>query len=414
MQITNLVVKVASRCNLNCSYCYMFNQGDSTYKNQPKTMPLEVVDNLFLKVKDHCLKHSIKEFNFILHGGEPLLAGKDFFKYFKQKGEEVLKELASLTFAVQTNAVLLDEDWCKVLAELGYGVGISLDGTKEMNDAFRVDHAGRGSYDNIVKGLKVAQAAKKLESPGLLSVINVNADPLEIYRHFKSLKTSGCNFLLPDANFDHLPPHAFNTDSPTPYGDWYIKLFDQWFEEGPGDGGLGISYFSNFIEHILGSESGSDNMGRAENGILVIETDGSIESVDVLKICGDGFTKNEANVLTHTLDEAVQTPLAKIYYHSGTMLPKKCLACPINETCGGGYIPHRFSSSNGFNNPSVYCNDLMKLITHIQNHVIDNLPEEVLKESGAQKITYEECQQIIAANINTIEEPDYAEELMFK
>jgi uncharacterized protein len=155
-------------------------------------------------------------------------------------------------------------------------------------------------------------------------------------------------------------------------------------------------------------------MGKEENSVLVIETNGGIESVDVLKICGDGFTKTAANVLTHSFDEATHTTLAKFYRFSGSMLSKKCLACPINETCGSGYIPHRYSSANGFNNPSVYCNDLMKIITHIQNAVLDNLPEEVVKNSGAQKITYEECQAIIAANIDQIEEPDYAQELMFK
>ena len=155
-------------------------------------------------------------------------------------------------------------------------------------------------------------------------------------------------------------------------------------------------------------------MGKGENEILVIETNGGIEAVDVLKICGDGFTKTDANVSTHSFDDATQTPLAKIYRYSGSMLPKKCLACPISETCGGGYIPHRYSAANGFNNPSVYCNDLMKLITHIQNRVIENLPEEIVKEAGAQKITYEECQSIIAANIEHIEEPEYSQELTFK
>ena len=412
MQIRNVVVKIASRCNLNCSYCYMYNLGDNTYKSQPKVMPLAVVDELMYRVKENCLAHGTKGFSFILHGGEPLLAGKDFFKYFKQKADDVLGGITELYFGLQTNAVLLDEDWCKFLGEFGYGLGISLDGPKAINDAFRVDHAGRGSYDDIIKGLKTAQSTGYLQSPGLLSVINVNTDPIEIYDHFKSLKVNGVNFLLPDANYDHLPPSSV-IDSETPYGDWYIKLFDQWFYE-RSDNTIDITYFSMFVDYILGSKSTWDNMGKEENSVLVIETNGGIESVDVLKICGDGFTKTEANVLTHSFDDATQTALAKIYRYSGSMLSKKCLACPVSETCGGGYIPHRYSSKNGFNNPSVYCNDLMKLITHIQNRVIENLPEEVVKESGAQKITYEECQAIIAANINEIVEPGYAQELMMK
>lgn len=239
--------------------------------------------------------------------------------------------------------------------------------------------------------------------------MNVNENPIEIYNHFKLLKVKNCDFLLPDANHDHPPRNSSTTN--TPYADWYIKLFDHWFNEN-SDESLGITYFDFFIDNILGSESTTDNMGKGENGILVIETNGGIESVDVLKICGDGFTKTEANVLTHSLEEALQTPLAKLYRLSGTMLSKKCLACPISETCGAGYIPHRYSIKNAFNNPSVYCNDLMKLITHIQNRVIENLPAEIIAESGVQKITYEQCQQIIADTIETIKEPEYARELM--
>lgn len=375
-------------------------------------MPLNVVDSLIDKVKEHCLQHNLNEFHFILHGGEPLLAGKDFFKYFKEKAIEVLGANMYLLFSLQTNAVLLDEDWCNFLGDLGYGMGISLDGTKKINDEFRIDHAGKGSYDRIIKGLKTANACDKLQAPGILSVINVNADPLEVYDHFKSLGITKCDFLLPDANYDHLPPHSFNTDSDTPYADWYIKIFDQWFYE--TEDVMDISFFTHFINNILGSSMKSDNMGNGENKVLVVETNGSIESLDVLKICGDGFTKDTANVLTHSFDEAMQTPLAKIYRHSGAMLSKKCLSCPISETCGSGYIPHRYSSKNGFNNPSVYCNDLMKLITHIQNKVLDSLPEKVIRDSGTKKITYEECQATIAATINEIDEPDYAKELMFK
>jgi uncharacterized protein len=130
-----------------------------------------------------------------------------------------------------------------------------------------------------------------------------------------------------------------------------------------------------------------------------------------LKICGDGFTKTKANVRTHGFEDAMQTPLGSLYREANAKVAKKCSVCPVMEVCGGGYIPHRYSSSNGFNNPSVYCNNLLKLITHIQNKVMDSLPPEFIEAGGAEKLSYEEALEIIAYEMANTAEPEYAGEL---
>lgn len=142
LRATIVVVKVASRCNLNCSYCYMYNMGDNSYLMQPKVMSLKVVDKLIERILSHCQKHTIKNFEIVLHGGEPLLAGKDFFRKFVNKANERLVAEAGIgvKFVIQTNGLLLTEDWCKLFAELKIAVGVSLDGTPEDNDRYRIDH----------------------------------------------------------------------------------------------------------------------------------------------------------------------------------------------------------------------------------------------------------------------------------
>jgi uncharacterized protein len=413
LKCNTLVMKVASRCNLNCTYCYMYNMGDGSYKKQPKFMSDEVVDSLLERVKNHCIRHKVEIFSLAFHGGEPLLAGESFFEKFVAKAKKILSPVTKVFFLVQTNATMLTREWCEFFEKNGIQIGISLDGTKEANDQFRIDHAGKGSYDRIVRGLKLAQTYSKPENePGVLSVINIDADPVEIYNHFKELGINNVSFLLPDSNFDIPPPKpipgsVYSTE--TPYADWMIRIFDTWFDDKNNQ--LSIQYFRKIIHSILGRDVQSEIVGTANNEVLIIETDGSIEALDVLKICGEGFTKADANVLTHELDEALSTPLANLYHLSHKKMCAKCISCPINEICGGGYLPHRYSSVNGFNNPSVYCNDLLKLITHIQNKVISQLPEDLLEESGVSTISYNEALAIMKSEGNGLVTPEFATEL---
>jgi uncharacterized protein len=415
LKCRTLVVKVASRCNLNCTYCYMYNMGDETYKSQPKTMSREVVDHILYRAVEHCEKLNLTDFTFVLHGGEPLLAEMDFFRYFTQKARREIPDTVKYRFIVQTNALLLTKEWCRLFGELNIGLGISLDGLKTDNDQFRIDHAGRGSYDRIINGLRIAQQSPDMKSkPGLLSVININADPVESYRHFKTLKVTGVDWLLPEATYDN-PPFLPESDKSwageTPYGDWLIAIFDQWFED--TDERFDIRQFYYIVHAVLGGEFNADNLGQLNNEVLVIETDGGIEAVDGLKSCGNGFTKAGANVRSHSFDEAMQTPLARLYHLSHHLLPQKCLACPVKEVCGGGTIAHRYHTKNGFNNPSVYCSDLLKLITHVQNKVVASLPSELINDSGISALTYADALKIINENLPLTAEPDYVKALLF-
>lgn len=404
-----LVVKIASRCNLNCTYCYMYNGGDDTYKLQPKFMSIETIDSLIDNVKSHILRHEIKKFTFVFHGGEPLLAGKVLFSEFVERANLLLGLVAEIKYSVQTNGVLLDQQWCTLLGKLNIHIGISLDGLPEQNDKFRIDHSGKGSYHRIVRGFKYAQESLATTlPPGLLCVVDISSDPALTYHHFKSINADSVNFLLPDANYDKSPVFA-NNDSITPYGDWLISVFEEWNKD---INRISISFFRNIMQAILGKSIGSDMMGSGNNEVLVIETNGDIESVDVLKICGQAFTKNSANVNTTSIDEALTTPLASLYNLSHINLPVKCINCPVNSICGGGYLPHRFSTKNGFNNPTVYCRDYLKLITHIQNFVLKDLPEKFLADSGVEILTYENAIKIIESA--TYEEtPDYINNLIF-
>jgi uncharacterized protein len=375
------VVKIASRCNLNCSYCYMYNKGDNSYLKQPKIMSAKTVDALLNRIYLHCEKYDIKKFIVCFHGGEPMLVGKDFFIKFDEKAKSIFGGSGiELTLSMQTNAVLIDREWAHFFKKLNIYVSVSLDGDKQTHDQYRLDHKGRGSYDRTIAGIKYLMAAHESKrSVNTLAVININSDPIAQYWHFVNVGIKYFDFLLPDSNYDQLEVD-FHKES-TQYADWLIKVFDVWFNH-KGAERPRIRIFLDLINGVLGQESSTDALGNLDNGLLVIETDGGIEAVDVLKICGEGFTKNSKNVATHNFDEVIDEGLIDLYYFSHTKLCGQCQACEVKDICGGGYLPHRYSSKNGFNNPSIYCKSLIKLIAHIQNAVLETIPQEIVSENN--------------------------------
>ncbi|HEY4639723.1 MAG TPA: radical SAM protein, partial [Thermoanaerobaculia bacterium] len=142
--ISAVILKVASLCNLNCTYCYMYNHEDKSYLRRPKLISDETFDATLAVMKRYCEQNGTRmAINF--HGGEPTLIGAERFGVLAGRAREILGQSLS-AMAMQTNATLLDDAWIDILRHHQVNVGVSLDGPREINDVARVDHAGRGSY----------------------------------------------------------------------------------------------------------------------------------------------------------------------------------------------------------------------------------------------------------------------------
>jgi uncharacterized protein len=343
-------------------------------------MSQAVANAVIDRVRSYCLDYDLGQVEFIFHGGEPLLAGKRFFRSFVTNANRRLLPDIAPTFNMQTNGTLIDREWLDLLCELNIGFGISLDGPKEVNDANRVDHGGQGSYDRVQRAIELVLSDLRTQVlfGGLLTVVNLDADPLQLYRLYRHMGVRSVDFLLPDGHYDNPPPRLEPDGPSTPYADWLISLFDAWFDD--DDASFHIRLFENILDLIFGGGNTTDHIGGGQNGIVVIETDGGIEPVDVLKICGEGFTKIGYNVLRSSFREIYDSKLVEVFQSGQEALCAKCRSCPVRAVCGGGYLPHRYSSRNGFDNPSVYCRNLMKLIIHIQRRMLATLPPFVRRK----------------------------------
>lgn len=367
--LTTFIYKVASRCNLDCTYCYEYNMGDNSWRLQPHFTSLKTVKQLGERVKEHALVHHLDYVMFSFHGGEPLLAGAAFFRNAVTMLRDILSPEVSCNFGIQTNGTLITEEVVQIFSEYDISIGLSVDGPQAVNDKFRVYANGQGSFENIMKGVRHLQTpAGHQIFRGGLCVINVNADPLEVFDFIASLGAPSIDFLLPHANWLTIPPGKNADDlQATIYADWLITIFDEWFSGRHQD--IRIRTFEEIIEHELGGKGHLETLGLEPVSLICIAADGSIEGVDTLKSVSPGAQRTGLNIFDHSFDEALQHVLVQERQMGLEALSDQCLACPLVQTCGGGYYPHRWSQATGFKNPSVYCADLTKLINHIRSTV---------------------------------------------
>ncbi len=380
-EIKGLVVKIVQRCNLNCSYCYMYQHADQSWRQRPPFMSEETFGHLLTRVEEYCDGRPGREMNITFHGGEPMLIGAQRFDRLVSMAMEKLKGRISL--GMQTNGTLVDDDWIEVLKRRDLRVGVSLDGPPEIHDLARFDHAGRGSYSKTVEGLRKLQENRVFSC--ILTVINPGQSGLAIYRHIRSLGVKNMNFLLPDVTHDSRRLFYPNFGE-TPISDYLIPIFDDWFDE--DDPNVVIRLFTAIITGLLGASASFEAIGNHCENYLVIDTDGNIQANDALKVCDDGISESGLNVARNGFDDLhLGLPLVHRLVHEGLSLSAQCQACPERDVCGGGAVTTRYAKANGFDNPSVWCADMLELIGHIRARVQPALGEQAFPETVCQQAT---------------------------
>jgi uncharacterized protein len=356
------VLKAASRCNLNCSYCYVYNKGDASWRGRPAFMSDAVLDDVILRVRRYAERSGQPLVRFTFHGGEPLLAGPERLRGWCRRLRRELADVAHVAFSLQTNGTLIDARWADLFAELDVDVGVSIDGPRAIHDAARVDHRGRPSYDLVVRGIDALRAAGR--PVNLLSVVPLGAEPLAIHEHALGLGPNSVSYLLPDFTHDTIGP-VREQHGPHPCADFLIPIFDAWHDT--GDPTMRISLLWSVSRTVLGGDSRLDLIGNRPFHFVFVEADGDIEGLDVLRVCTDGAQQTGLNVARDDFWQvAERSPLHRAAMRDGVPLPSGCRGCREEHTCAGGYLPHRHSAARGFDNPSVWCTDLLMLFDHVR------------------------------------------------
>lgn len=364
--INEFIVKAASRCNLNCDYCYEYNLGDETWKSQPKMMNEDTARALGRRIAEHASQHALPTVFVSFHGGEPLLLGPKRLDRICEILREEIAPRTELLFSMQTNATLLTDRFVEVIRRNQIAVSISVDGDHGAHDRHRVDHKGRGSYDRVIRGLELLKRDAPECLSGLLAVIDVRNEPLTTFDAVASLGIDRIDFLLPHCHWDS-PPSRPNGD-PLAYGRWFWKIYQAWTAD--RHPGVEIRFLANIVSQLAGGISIYEQMTLSPVTLVVIATDGSMEAVDSIKSTATGTQQLGLNVRSASFDAALDAQLVSIRQAGEAQLCDECRQCRFKRECAGGYFPHRWGRGQRFDNPSVYCADLYWLISRIQEDLV--------------------------------------------
>ena len=323
-----LLKPASSACNLRCAYCFYADEAGARAVPNYGLMSNEVSRALIEKAAG-VAEGSI---SFLFQGGEPTLAGLDFFRDFVAQAGQRIPRGVAVRYAIQTNGTLMDRDWSCFLRENHFLVGLSLDGNRACHDRFRRDGADKGTYD------KVLRAARLLEEDGVeFNVLTVVTGYLarHIRKVFTTLCGAGFRFQQYIPCLDPLEGERGGEDyslTPTRYGEFLKTLFDLWYGELEQGRYWSIRYFDNLLWMLAGHAPEQCSMVGCCGPQYLVEADGSVYPCDFYGL--DQFRLG--NILQDTWAELDKAREELGFIRQSQQVPAECRECQWYFLCRNG------------------------------------------------------------------------------
>lgn len=306
-------------------------------------------DAVLEKMISDYLKLDFQVSSFAWQGGEPALMGLDFYKKVVELQKKYGRDGQIVTNSLQTNAVLLDDDWCKFLNEYRFLIGISLDGPQKYHDYYRFNHSGEGSFDKVMTAIEKCKKHKvEFNILALLNDKNV-IDPDGMFdffvsQDFKFLQFIPCIEIDPETK----KPTSFSV-LPQQFTNFILRIFELWKKHGPTK--ISIRLFDSLMNHIVHQRQTDCTFGRYCDDYIVIEHNGDA-------YCCDFFVTPEyklGNVLESSVEDLFNSDIKKEFSQRKKKLSNKCSLCRHNMVCRGGCLKDRIVAANNFSDPSFFC-----------------------------------------------------------
>jgi len=329
------VKPVGARCNLRCSYCYYMEKDTLLQGSGVFRMSDEVLEEY---VRQHVEASGGQELFFSWHGGEPTLAGIDFFRKVMTIQRRLAPEGCRVTNGMQTNATLIDEEWGRFLREEGFYVGVSLDGPERFHNGNRKRADSSGTFAEVMRGLDILRAeGVQHEILCVVNSENVHA-PLEVYRFFKSLGVPFISFLpLVEQQDNSDAGVTAHSVRPADFGKFLSVIFDEWIEKDIGK--IKIQIFEEALRTAFGQEHTLCIFKPACGAVPVVEMNGDFYSCD-------HYVDEEhliGNIMNSSLNSLLDHPRQIAFGEAKkSVLPRYCIDCEVLEMCHGECPRNRF------------------------------------------------------------------------
>ncbi len=339
MQTVSLLIKpVSGQCNLRCRYCFYHEL--ASHGGVPGGRMTAQTAALLIRRAFEAAERSVC---FAFQGGEPMLAGLDYYRSFVETVQRHCPPGVAVEYTIQTNGTGIDDAWAAFFRAHGFLVGLSLDGTRALHDANRVDAAGRGSFDAARRGLALLQ--KHGVPVNALCVVTsaLARHPQQVY---ESLKKLGFSYLQFIPCLDALgAPRGENPYSLTParYGTFLKRLFELWYRDWAAGRYVSIRQFDDCV-HLLAGERASSCAAEGCCGrYLVVEADGSLYPCDFYVLPETRL----GDLTTCSLAQALGCAAQAAFIRAGSRRPDACAACPYAVACGSGGCRRNFTAADG-------------------------------------------------------------------
>jgi len=344
-RITSLLIKPASAvCNLDCEYCFYLDRDADPYKALPaRRMPDDILERLV----DTYLFYSYPNSTFAFQGGEPTLAGLGFFEKLVEFQKRYGRNGQSVSNALQTNGTLLDKNWCDLFRSYQWLIGLSLDGPQEVNDRYRFNKEGRGTWKRVMETVELLKKERvEFNVLCVLSQANV-AKPKELYRFYRNLGIDNLQF-IPLAEFDREGNPLPFTITPEQYGRFLCEVFDLWWPERRK---VRVRFFDNVAEALAGQKPGSCTMHETCDSYVVVEYNGDVYPCDF-------FVESNwklGNIELDSWSEIARRTRRYSFASKKTLGHPECQVCEYQSICHGGCPKFRHGPHGRFEELDYFC-----------------------------------------------------------
>jgi uncharacterized protein len=382
IEALQVVYKVAERCNINCTYCYYFNMGEETALARPPLASMDVTEALARWIAQGCEELRIPCAKVTFHGGEPTLMGVERFGDACRRLREIIQPVVTLLLSIQTNGTLLNDQWITAFMEHGVSVGISIDGPQAANDRFRLYRHGRSSFGRTEAAIRrlVEAHASGGPLPSTISVLHSENDYHSVYRYLRALGVKDMTFLLPDRNADDV--QFISSGEARQYGLCLADIFYEWLSEDNPE--IHIGFVDRLLAHFRPDVAPGEvfRRPRKTNQVVIARSDGTVAIDDTFIPALSWYTETPVySTEKITLRGFLADRIFQEVEETSNTLPNGCSECRWRHVCRGGDLENRFSTRNGFDNRSVYCDAYKVMFEFVCDELVRNgYPADLVAE----------------------------------